>query len=207
MNLQDRRALRTKKLMAEALIKLSTQKSYDEITIRDIVDQADIAYSTFFQHYHDKDALLRDIASETINQFIELLGSIPNCTPYDVGLQIFNQVIEHEAVFRIFLIDSGVNRILREAKENLLKIIVINKEMANYTQLPSEIIINHIVSSILSLIRWWLDHDKPCSVEQMALVYDKLIIRSVYLALSEPDSNDHSTLPTWLSKTVETVNL
>ena len=42
MNTDDRRVMRTRRLLKQALIELTNEKSYEEITIRDITDQADI---------------------------------------------------------------------------------------------------------------------------------------------------------------------
>ena len=187
MNSQDRRALRTNKLMADALINISTDKNYDAITIRDIVDSADIAYSTFFQHYKDKDALLRDIASEAIATINNVIEKLPIITPLEVGKLIFNHVIEHEALYCIFLSGQGVNQVFKEIQDDLRKMMLssFSQKYAN-TNIPPEIAVNHILSSIFALIKWWLDHDKPYSIDQMASIYDMLIMRATHYAINTP---------------------
>src|SRR5689334_4808121 len=54
----DRRIVRTRNLLAQALVALTLEKNYDAVTIREITDRAEIGYATFFRHYPDKDALL-----------------------------------------------------------------------------------------------------------------------------------------------------
>ena len=44
----DRRIKRTQKLLQEALIELTLEKGFDDVTIRDITERADVGYTTFF---------------------------------------------------------------------------------------------------------------------------------------------------------------
>src|SRR5271157_6403217 len=54
----DRRSLRTRKMLWEALIALIQEKEYSEITIQDIADRANVNRVTFYLHYRDKKDLL-----------------------------------------------------------------------------------------------------------------------------------------------------
>src|SRR5262245_17355252 len=56
----DRRVRRTRRALQEALIGLMTEKSYEAVTVQDVIDRADVGRSTFYTHYTDKDKLLRD---------------------------------------------------------------------------------------------------------------------------------------------------
>ena len=55
---QDRRFLRTEKLIKTAFISLLAEKSFAELSIKDITDRAEIGRGTFYKHYADKNALL-----------------------------------------------------------------------------------------------------------------------------------------------------
>jgi AcrR family transcriptional regulator len=55
----DRRALRTRQSLHQALIRLILERDYDEITVGDITDAANVGRSTFYAHFTDKDDLLR----------------------------------------------------------------------------------------------------------------------------------------------------
>ena len=58
----------------DALLRLSLEKGYDAVTIRDITDRADIAYSTFFRHYTSKDDLLATEIKSVIDDLQNLLA-------------------------------------------------------------------------------------------------------------------------------------
>jgi AcrR family transcriptional regulator len=57
----DRRVQKTRKFLQEALIELVEEKGYDSITVREILDRADVGRSTFYAHFQDKDDLLNSI--------------------------------------------------------------------------------------------------------------------------------------------------
>lgn len=56
----DRRIQKTKKALTEALINLILDKGYEEVTVQDIIDKANVGRSTFYIHYESKEQLLLD---------------------------------------------------------------------------------------------------------------------------------------------------
>ena len=54
----DRRSRRTQQLIADAFVGLMLEKRYDDITVQDILDRADVGRSTFYAHFTDKENLL-----------------------------------------------------------------------------------------------------------------------------------------------------
>ena len=55
---KDRRIQRTQGLLHEALGSLIHEKSYDAISVKEILDRANVGRSTFYMHFGDKDELL-----------------------------------------------------------------------------------------------------------------------------------------------------
>ena len=60
-NIPDRRVQKTRKLLQDSLIALVSEKGYESVTIREILDKANVGRSTFYAHFQDKDQLLRSI--------------------------------------------------------------------------------------------------------------------------------------------------
>lgn len=67
----DPRIRRTRVLLQQALEKLLEKKSFDKISVQDIVEAATINRATFYDHYTDKFALLDCLVA---NRFNELLA-------------------------------------------------------------------------------------------------------------------------------------
>ena len=57
----DRRVQKTRKLLQNALIELVAEKGYEAVSIREILDKANVGRSTFYAHFQDKDQLLHSI--------------------------------------------------------------------------------------------------------------------------------------------------
>ena len=56
----DRRTLRTRQLLTDALGELVRTKRYETITVQEIADRANVGRSTFYAHFTDKDDLVAD---------------------------------------------------------------------------------------------------------------------------------------------------
>jgi AcrR family transcriptional regulator len=54
----DRRAMRTRQLLIQALADLMHTKRYSAISVQEIADRADVGRSTFYAHFTDKDDLM-----------------------------------------------------------------------------------------------------------------------------------------------------
>lgn len=59
--MMDRRIKKTKQALNQALFTLLDEKTFQQITITDIVTVADVNRGTFYKHYRDKEELLDSI--------------------------------------------------------------------------------------------------------------------------------------------------
>ncbi|MCP4368162.1 MAG: TetR family transcriptional regulator, partial [Deltaproteobacteria bacterium] len=64
----DRRAIRSKRLIIEALRELILEKDYKKISVSDIVKRADIGRATFYAHFEDKEDLGKFFFSQLMAQ-------------------------------------------------------------------------------------------------------------------------------------------
>ena len=69
MTKTDRRVQRTRELLQKALIELMNERGYDAITIQDIVDRANVARTTFYVHYTNKDDLFMSCHETIVSEF------------------------------------------------------------------------------------------------------------------------------------------
>ena len=175
MEIQDRRVRRTQQLLARALIALTLEKGYEAVTIRDITERADIGYATFFRHYRDKDELLEDVLDVVLAELIDLLcRAKPDDDPTAFGILLFRHVQEQSEVVRVLLESHTLlPRLIEVATQN----IVSNHTPRPDNAVPLEIAAHHIVTSTISLIQWWLDHQMPYPPERMGMIYHELIMR------------------------------
>lgn len=183
MDMQDRRVRRTQKALARALIALTLEKGYEAITIRDITDRAEIGYATFFRHYHDKDALLKDVLEVVLDELTSLLLAPMSDTNHALtGSLIFRYVQDHNEVVHVLLSSRGSSSLVRKIIETGTQSVFSQNPPSAGSPIPPEIAANHIVTSTISLIQWWLEHQMPYPPEQMGTIYQELIAGPTYAA-------------------------
>lgn len=68
----DRRARRTRNLLAQALMSLLREKPIKDITVRELTERADVNRATFYAHYHDVYDMFDQLAGE-FDQMLEEL--------------------------------------------------------------------------------------------------------------------------------------
>src|SRR5512139_4063861 len=105
---QDRRSRRTRQALVEALLALLTAKNYDEISINDIVDRANVGRSTFYAHYQDKDDLLRNGFGRALELLIQHVsfGEADQDLKLDATL-LFRHAKGHYELYRTLVWGSG----------------------------------------------------------------------------------------------------
>ena len=80
METVDPRILRSRRMLMESLVRLLTQKGFDDISIQEIADQATLNRATFYLHYPDKNALLQAMTAARFRELIARRGlSFTNC--------------------------------------------------------------------------------------------------------------------------------
>ena len=80
---EDLRVRKTKKALFDAFIKLLSQKSFDEITVNELCDEAGVRRATFYKHYADKFDFLTAYTSLLRDRFDRLIwkDDKPTLTP------------------------------------------------------------------------------------------------------------------------------
>jgi AcrR family transcriptional regulator len=76
----DPRVLRSRQMLMESLLRLLTRKEFDDISIQEIADEANLNRATFYLHYPDKNALLQAMTAARFRDLIARRGvSFTDC--------------------------------------------------------------------------------------------------------------------------------
>jgi AcrR family transcriptional regulator len=185
----DPRVKRTRRLLREALVSLILEKDYASISIREITERAEVAYITFYRHFESLDQLLMEVLDEGLAELmghIETLAKQSETSALETEGRLIFEYIEQKAdLFRILLKSQSVTRIRKKVIRNIAAIF--QKSCMPLATSGSQITIaltsNHIATSLLSLIEWWLENKMKPAPEQMGKVYKSLIIDSTVEAV------------------------
>jgi AcrR family transcriptional regulator len=199
---EDRRISRTRKLMHEALMALIVERGYEKITVQDILDRADVGRSTFYAHYRDKDELLLSSFDHLRILFEQqqqaLLESRRTGEAVDINfiLDFFRHTGKYHRLYKAMAGKQSGEMILKYQHRYLVNLLagpladLVRKRKS--LSVPIEITVHYLVSSLLSLVKWWLDNDMPYPPEQMDRIFRTLTAPGLEVALgSEPEPGEH----------------
>ena len=179
----DRRVRRTRKLLGQALLELVQQKKYEQITIQNITDHADLNRATFYLHYGSKEELLADSLEGLFDALVQQIAVITAEKPIwespEADEMVFAHVAEHADLYRVLLGENGlgyvINRIIdyiAHFSEQQLRADLGAMELVA----PVEIIACHVAGSLYALLTWWLTNDMPYTPRQMAEMTTRLCV-------------------------------
>lgn len=69
---------RTKKAIVDAFNSLISHKGFDDITVADIIAEADVSKATFYRYFHDKYDVMNSNYKELLDEFM----SLDDCSSY-----------------------------------------------------------------------------------------------------------------------------
>ncbi len=187
----DRRQKRTRDAIFQAFTKLLSEKQYSQISVQEIIDYANVGRTTFYAHFETKDYLLKDLCEELFKHIIDTAMGLPHQHYHyssdsneSVFLHLLRHLLENDNNI-LGLLSSQNNEIfLRYFKSNLKKLILeqyLNNYLEDDARFPKEYIVNHITSSFVETVDWWLRGDMketPEKINQYFLsVIEPLIIK------------------------------
>jgi AcrR family transcriptional regulator len=93
MSLRDRKRVRTRQALVEAATDLFERDGYDETTVADIADAAEIGTRTFFSYFASKEELLFPESDARVAAAVEAIANRgPGDGPAEVLLRALHQV-------------------------------------------------------------------------------------------------------------------
>jgi len=163
----DRRQKKTRQAVYAAFIGLLEKKSYSSISVREIIDEADIGRSTFYSHFETKDELLRELCREIFEHVFseELTSEMTH--DFSSGKNDIKAEITHilyhlkdsRGYIRGILSRESGEMFMKFFKEYLEK--VFEGELVKYdSDIPKEYMLNHMVCDFAETVRWWMSHDE-----------------------------------------------
>jgi AcrR family transcriptional regulator len=177
-NADDLRVRRTRALLQKALIDLTIEKGFTEVTVRDITQRAMVNRSTFYHHYLDKYDLLRQYIEEVIALlYVEesdpALGT-DGGQPSAGLVRILQHVQTNAEFYRVLLGKKGDPAFCAQSFRKFIErqfrhILPVEGMQADPSRPPIELSVSYILHAGIGAILWWLENDQPCSPEQVAI--------------------------------------
>lgn len=170
----DRRIIRTRRSLINALISLSLEKGYDNFTIRDLTERADVGYATFYRHYKSKDQLLNQYLSDCFHSIEQEVRK--QTTVYEECLAMFNMIDKHREACLLGVTMPQDHPTTKPIWEEILQMVSGFYVAQDEITIPLEVAVNHLIGAAVEMVRWWLTEGQDYSPQQMAIMHRDLVI-------------------------------
>ena len=163
----DRRQKKTRDAIFSAFAELLSQKHYNQISVQEIIDAANVGRTTFYAHFETKDYLLISLCEELFGHIIDTAMGLPHghyhysCDSKtdSVFLHLVRHLQENDRNILELLSSENNEIFMKYFKTNLRTLIVTQyaeKGLLKSAALPEDYLVNHIASSFVETIDWWL---------------------------------------------------
>ena len=183
----DRRILKTKKAIYEALVELMQKKKLNSITVTELAAQADINRKTFYTCY----STVNDVLDEGINELITSLKDLLCAMSEDYNMfspqtlfAFLNTIMSDADIARnLFASDNGsllFNRLQKALQETLLKELTDKDIKMNVPSEQYPLISNFVAGGMVSAYYEWIINPDGITLDEMARTLTTLIISGVH---------------------------
>ena len=166
----DRRILRTRDTLGDALVALMQEKDFDEITVQEVLDRAGVGRSTFYVHYRDKN----DLFLSDVEDFLEKLSTVlkrrgasaQRLVPVQ---ELFTHIRERHEFYAAMVRSGKVNDVHALGRGYFARSIEERLQAAN---VKSEAVrrtaqAHALAGSLFSLLDWWIDKGMKVDPQEM----------------------------------------
>ncbi len=182
----DRRQKKTRAAIFDAFSSLLARRNYTDISVQDIIDTANIGRSTFYAHFETKDYLLRDLLEELFGHIISTaMGASDDAGGCALGestdsvfLHLLRHLQKNDRNITGLLASQNNEIFLRYFKDNLKNLIVTeyaDRGRLKHAALPEDYLVNHISSSFVETVDWWLSHGMKEEPERVTAYFLSVI--------------------------------
>ena len=207
----DRRVQRTLQSLRTALLDLIKEKDYDEISIEEITERANVGRTTFYLHYKDKEDLLMEEFSTIMYERAQALSEIPFSVWVPVSeedlkknialqplLLVFDHIHNNSELYNLLLKSTNsskiIERIRKISTDAIVKFVEAKMEtdpIPLLSEVPIEFFAAFFSGALISIVSWWIREDMRHTPEEVTNMFRSLFFSGATrtLGLSTYQSN------------------
>ena len=182
----DRRQRKTREAIFNAFTELLSKKDFNQITVGEIIDNADVGRATFYAHFETKDFLLKEFCEELFCHIFDTENNsrhdhkhIFECDCSDsVFLHLLQHLQKNDNNILALLSSQNNELFLRYFRSNIE--ILVEEHLALFEskkdeKIPLPFWKNHIVSTFVETIRWWINNGMKETPESITEYFLKVM--------------------------------
>lgn len=164
---QDRRVRRTNRLLKQALAELMREKDFQEISVRDVAERADINRGTFYMHFSSTYDLLAHLENETLKDFQSMIDQYAGSTQARDLRSLLEPITDYIAANADICKCLFQNRAASDFLDKFQQLIYENGTMRIRARFPNvaqdtlHSFFAFATFGMIGILKEWLDADLP----------------------------------------------
>lgn len=193
----DARIVRTKEAIRQALIRLIEEKGFEELTVRDIANEANINRGTFYTHYEDKHDLMKECQKEIMEGMSQIAreklkftvskertDERPNIP--SPAITIFEFLNENKVIMKTLLGPNGDVTFQMKLRDFIWKTLFEDEQQQFFKKeallAPEEYVASYIAFAHIGVIQQWLANGSVETPQEMARILSAININGPFVA-------------------------
>ena len=175
---------------------LLQEKRYEDITVQDIIDRADVGRSTFYAHFQDKE----DLMTSGLMYLMQVLSKMV-ATSSTMGEQrmlpaqeLFEHVQENQGLFMGIVHGRGLELFFEKGQEFWLQKLSMDFQESlpkgQQPVVPIPVLAQFVTGTFVTLLRWWLDNKMPYTPKEMDDMFLRLVQPGVQNCLQGAETKE-----------------
>jgi AcrR family transcriptional regulator len=184
----DRRAVRTRALLLQALPALMAERGFERLTIQNIIDRAGVGRATFYAHFENKEELLAASVGG-LRAWLEAMRERAPAQPFAFMRPFFEHLESHRAIYRTTFereSEVSVERLIRAMMRELVRAELTAKRTPRQDDAAIELATQFVVSTFWSVTVWWMGGGGALRPAEVDALFLRLAQPGLELALATP---------------------
>ena len=165
-NALDARRSRTRRRLQEAIVELSLDKGFQNLTVENLLERAGITRATFYAHFRDKEQLLTSVAEAVVTDVLERFEHLADELESRRLVALFEDAQREPDRLRVVLRGEGDGIALRYFAERVTAIVDEVDPWSAAGSALSEPLARQLAArafagQILAVLAWWMELDDP----------------------------------------------
>ena len=164
----DRRVLRTRTTLRDALIHLILERGWEETSVQDVCDRADVGRSTFYTHFADKEDLLLS-GFEDLRKLLRALRSPVGESHAALGFMrgLLEHAHENRRLFRALVGKRSAQVVHARFRQLLTDLTEEELSGGGLTGPALDLTVHYLAGAALEVFIWWIDARRPLPIDEV----------------------------------------
>ncbi len=175
----DRRSQRTRNALNGALIHLIAERGWDDISVQDVCDLANIGRSTFYSHYTGKDALLigglenlqAELRRQSRARSQAAVEGADSATGFGFVLGLIEHAHDQRRIFRGLIGRRSGYVVHQRFREMVMRLVHDELPQPAPGGLPREAAARWLSAAFVELLSWWVEQSEPMPTTELEALF------------------------------------